>query len=98
MKKINTVALSEKGALKPAVRTAINGDYLPQIADALEPLGFTFNAEKKAYDSEFVDTNGNSVYLVLTATVGLKASADKAVKKPSTRKTTVEKEVITIED
>ena len=96
MKKINTVAVSEKGALKPAVRNAINGDYLPQIADALEVLGFTYNADKKSYDLAFVDTDGNNVYMTLKASVGLKASADKAERKPSTRKTT-ETEVITID-
>lgn len=98
MRTINTVALSDKGALKPAVRTAINSQFLPQVAEVLGELGFEYFADKKAYALPMQDTSGNIVYLTLTATVGLKSPTEKAEKKHSAPKAKAETPVVEISE
>ena len=98
MRKINTVAVSDKGALKPAVRTAVNAKVLPEVAEVLADLGFEYFADKKAFALPLKDEAGNTVYFTLTSTVGLVSPADKAVKKNSTPKAKAESPVVEISE
>ena len=98
MKRINTVAVSDKGALKPAVRTAVNDNVLPQVAEVLAELGFEYFADKKAFALPLRDASDNVIYFTLTSTVGLKSPVEKAAKKPSAPKAKAETPAVEIED
>ena len=96
MRTINTSAVSEKGALKPAVRTAVNEKVLPEVAEVLADLGFEYFADKKAFALPMRDSSGNTIYFTLTSTVGLKSPAEKAEKKHSAPKAKAETPVVEI--
>ena len=88
MKKINGIAISEKGALKNAVRVGIVEKVVGSVD--LTSLGFEYDSDKKAYYQTYEDKAGNKVYAVLTLTVGTKAPSEKAVRKSSHKKVTHE--------
>lgn len=94
MKKINGIAISEKGALKNAVRSGIVDKVVNEVD--LSNLGFEYDSNKKAYYQTYEDRQGNKVYATLTLTIGLKAPSEKAERK-SGHKKPVEQEVITID-
>ena len=79
--KINTVAVSEKGALKPAVRKAVLDTQTPALNEVLGDMGFVAYPEQKAYAVPIADASGNTIYLTLSVTVGLKAPNEKAERK-----------------
>ena len=79
--KINTVAVSEKGALKPAVRKAVLDTQTPALNEVLGDMGFVAYPEQKAYALPITDASGNTIYLTLSVTVGLKAPNEKAERK-----------------
>lgn len=81
-KKINGVILTEKGALKNAVRTGIAEKVVPSVENALSDLGFEKD-EKNSFTLEYVDLKGNHAYATLTLTIGVVAPSDRAEKKPS---------------
>lgn len=89
-KKINGVVLTDKGALKNAVRVGIVEKVVPQVESALIGNGWELDQEHKAFVLEYVDSNGNKVYATLTLTVGLVAPSDRAEKKPSKKKSKTE--------
>lgn len=98
MKRVNITAVSDKGALKPVVRTELNKHILPQVAEVLADLGFEYFADKKAFALPVRDASDNVIYFTLTSTVGLKSPADKAAKKPSAPKAKAETPAVEIED
>ena len=98
MKRVNITAVSDKGALKPVVRTELNKHILPQVAEVLADLGFEYFADKKAFALPVRDASDNEIYFTLTSTVGLKSPAEKAAKKSSAPKAKVETPAVEIED
>lgn len=81
MKKINGIALTEKGVLKNAVRTAIKEKDTAVLVDALADLGFEYVEDKNAFALTRVDENGSNVYTVLTMTISTKHPSDLAERK-----------------
>lgn len=96
--RINTVAVSEKGALKPAVRKAILDTQSPVLNEVLGDMGFVAYPDQKAYALPISDASGNIIYLTLSVTVGLKAPSDKAERKARTPKPKAEVEAIEFVD
>lgn len=86
MKRLNCVALTEKGALVSSVRKAVNG-MATEHANALVEKGWVHFADKNAWALPIEDTNGNVVYATLTLTIGTKAPNEKAEKKAKPRAT-----------
>lgn len=89
-KKINGVVLTERGALKNAVRVEIAEKVVPNVEMALSDLGFEKD-QKNSFTCEYEDLKGNKVYATLTLTIGIIAPADRAEKKPSKNAHTTEK-------
>lgn len=92
MKKINGIALTEKGVLKNAVRTAIKEKDTAVLVDALTDLGFEYVEDKNAFALTRVDENGSNVYTVLTMTISTKHPSDLAERK-SKPKASTEKDI-----
>lgn len=92
MKKLNCVALTEKGAMVSSVRKAVNG-MATEHANALVEKGWVHFADKNAWALPIEDTNGNVVYATLTLTIGTKAPNEKAEKKAKPRATTSAEQV-----
>lgn len=88
-KKINGVVLTEKGALKNAVRVGIAEKVVPNVEMALSDLGFEKD-QKNSFTCEYEDLKGNKVYATLTLTIGIVAPNDRAEKKPSKKAHTTE--------
>lgn len=86
MKRLNCVALTEKGAMVSSVRKAVNG-MATEHANALVEKGWVHFADKNAWALPIEDTNGNVVYATLTLTIGTKAPNEKAEKKAKPRAT-----------
>lgn len=77
---IKATALTEKGAIKPAVRTTVAAHVAahPELfAEATKLDG------KNIYVLECKDADGNSLYVNFDVTVSAKSAADRAGKKPS---------------
>ena len=87
MRKLNCVALTEKGALVSNVRKAVSG-LATEHANALVEQGWVHYADKNAWAMPIEDSNGNVVYATLTLTIGTKAPNEKAEKKAKPRATT----------
>lgn len=83
MKKINGIALTEKGVVKTQVRE-IATDLVVKTMEGVE--GFEYFEHEKAWALPVKDKNGNIVYATLTLTVGTKAPNEKAKRKPRTPK------------
>lgn len=96
--KINTVAVSEKGALKPAVRKAVLDTQTPALNEVLGDMGFVAYPDQKAYALPIADASGNTIYLTLSVTVGLKAPNEKAERKAKAPKPKAEAEAIEFVD
>ena len=92
MKKLNCVALTEKGAMVSSVRKAVNG-MATEHANALVEKGWIHFVDKNAWALPIEDTNGNVVYATLTLTIGTKAPNEKAEKKAKPRATTPAEQV-----
>jgi hypothetical protein len=86
MKRLNCVALTEKGALVSSVRKAVNG-MATEHANSLVEQGWVHYADKNAWALPIEDTNGNVIYATLTLTIGSKAPNEKAEKKAKPRAT-----------
>lgn len=92
MKKINGIALTEKGVLKNAVRTAIKDKDTAVLEGVLAELGFEYVADKNAFVLTRVDEKGSNVYTVLTMTVSTKHPNELAERK-SKPKASTEKDI-----
>ena len=95
MKKINGIAITEKGVLKNAVRTSIKAKDTAILVDALADLGFEFVEDKNAYVLTRVDNNETPVYTILTMTISTKHPSDLAERKSKPKAS--KEEDITIE-
>lgn len=93
MKKINGIALTEKGVLKTAVRNAIKSKDNAELEMVLAELGYTYVEDKNAYVVTREDNNGNLVHTVLTMTISTKHPSDLAERKPKAKKPTESQEV-----
>ena len=93
MKKINGIALTEKGVLKTAVRNAIKSKDNAELEMVLAELGYTYVEDKNAYVVTREDNNGNAVYTVLTMTISTKHPSDLAERQPKAKKPTESQEV-----
>lgn len=93
-KSINGIVLTEKGALKNAVREAIVAKAVPSIETALADLDFSKD-KKNSFTCTYVDAQGNEVYATLTLTVGTTAPDERKERKTTKKK--AEPEVFTID-
>lgn len=93
MKKINGIALTEKGVLKTAVRNAIKSKDNADLEPVLTEIGFDYVEDKNAYVMTREDQNGNLVHTVLTMTISTKHPSDLAERKPKAKKPTESQEV-----
>ena len=87
MRKLNCVALTEKGALVSNVRKAVS-NLATEHANALTEKGWVQFADKNAWALPIEDSNGNVVYATLTLTIGTKAPNEKAEKKSKPKAST----------
>lgn len=80
--KINVNALTEKGVLKPGVRSQIAG-YVSRhrgiFANATKIEG------KNTYVQEITDANDNTIYVAFDVVITEKNPANRSVKKPSAK-------------
>lgn len=81
MRMKNTVALNEKGNLKPAVRTQLAA-YVAKHADTVFAKAEKVEG-KNVYFIPVEDAEGNTVYINFDVTVSTKAPFDRAEKKRS---------------
>ena len=79
MRMKNTVALTEKGQVKPAVRTQL-ADYVAKHADTIFAKAEKVDG-KNAYFIPVEDADGNVIYINFDVTVSTKAPFDRAEKK-----------------
>lgn len=84
-RKLNGIALTEKGALKNAVRQGAT-EYVAKKISTLDCVESVENKPNK-FVVEFEDTQGNVFYSEISITTSLKHPNDKAEKKSSHRKT-----------
>ena len=80
--KIKSVALTDKGQVKPAVRKAIV-DHI-----AANPSAFASAVRvdgKNVFTMQVTDANGNVVFVNFDVTVSTKAAADRAPRKPKAK-------------
>ena len=96
MRKLNCVAVTEKGAVTNNARKAL-GSFATEQVNELTELGWVYYADKKAWALPVRDTNGNIIYATLTLTIGTKAPSEKAEKK-SKPKTNTATEPVEITD
>ena len=81
MKRINGIALTEKGVLKAQVRNAIKDKEVGYLTPNLEDMGYEYVESKNCYVQTRVDQNGTEVYTVLTMTVSTKHPLNLAERK-----------------
>ena len=82
--KIKSVALTDKGQVKPAVRKAIV-DHI-----AANPSAFASAVRvdgKNVFTMQVTDASGNVVFVNFDVTVSTKAAADRAPRKPRAKAT-----------
>ena len=79
MRMKNTIALTEKGMVKPAVRKTLT-DYVAKHADSVFAKAEKVEG-KNTYFIPVEDANGNVVYINFDVTVSTKAPYDRAEKK-----------------
>ena len=93
MKQIKGIALTEKGVLKNAVRSAIKERDNAELESVLNDLGYEYVENKNAYVQTRVDQNGNEVYTVLTMTISTKHPSDLAERKSKPKAKATDNEV-----
>lgn len=91
MKRLNGIALTEKGVVKTQVREMATNLVVKTMAGV---EGLEYFEKEKAWALPIQDKSGNVIYATLTLTVGTKAPNEKAKRKPRTPK---EKEVDNVE-
>ena len=91
MKKICGVALTEKGVLKPSVRTAIKNKDVAELQGVL--VDFEYVAEKGAFVMTRVDNDGNEIYTVLNMTVSTTHPLNLAERKGKPKKASTKEEI-----
>lgn len=93
MKKIFGVALTDKGVLKPAVRTAIKGKDVEELSNILADYGYEYCADKGAFVLTRADNNDNEIYTVLTMTVSTTHPSNLAERKGKPKKASTKEEI-----
>ena len=93
MKKILGVALTEKGVLKPSVRTAIKNKDVAELQGIIDTMGFEYCADKNAFVLTRSDANGNEIYTVLSMTVSTTHPSNLAERKGKPKKASVKEEI-----
>lgn len=86
----NTCALTEKGQLKPAVRSTVAAyvaSHPELFIEAVKVEG------KNLYVLECHDADGHTFYVNFDVTVSTLSAADRSVKKPAAKKATTEVDV-----
>ena len=92
--RIKSVALTEKGQVKPAARKAIVNHIAknPNLFAHATRVG-----DKGVFTMEVTDANGNVIFVNFDVTVSTKAAADRAERKPRAKAETADSADVTVE-